>query len=51
MDDNNLLYNESIERADFFRRIQTWPLNDVLNYKGWLNNFSTPEEKVIASTV
>jgi hypothetical protein len=51
MDDNNFSYNESIERADFFRRIQTWPLNDVLNYKGWLNNFSTLEEKVIASHI
>jgi hypothetical protein len=48
MDDNNLL---AVERADFFRRIQIWPLNDVLNYKGWLNNFSIPEEKVIASHI
>jgi hypothetical protein len=48
MDDNNLL---PIERADFFRRTQIWPLNDVLNYKGWLNNFSTLEEKIIASHI
>jgi hypothetical protein len=51
MDNNNSLYNESIERADFFRRIQAWPLNDVLNYRGWLNNFSTSEEKDIASNI
>jgi hypothetical protein len=51
MDDDNSLRNESIERADFVRRIQTWPLNDVLNYKGWLNNFSTPEEKAIAGVI
>jgi hypothetical protein len=51
MNNNNLLYDESIERANFFRRIQVWPLNDVLNYKGWLNNFTTSEEKHIASHI
>jgi hypothetical protein len=41
-------YNAAIERADFFQQIQIWPLNNVLNYKGWLNNFSEPKEQEIA---
>jgi hypothetical protein len=41
-------YKLTIERCDFFQRIQIWPTNDELNYKGWLSNFSCLEEKEIA---
>jgi hypothetical protein len=44
-------YNTVIEKSEFFRNIHVWPLNDVLNYKGWLNNFTNPEEKEIASDI
>lgn len=42
------LYNNTISKSSFFRELQVWPLNDVLNYKGWLNNFSDPKEQEIA---
>jgi hypothetical protein len=44
-------YNTVIEKSDFFRNIQIWPVKNVLNYKGWLDNFSIQEEKEIASHV
>jgi hypothetical protein len=44
-------YKLITDRPDFFQRIQTWPINDELNYKGWLTNFSTPEEKKLASHI
>jgi hypothetical protein len=43
--------DDVIEKSNFFRNIQVWPLNDVLNYKGWLDNFSDIEEKKIASCI
>jgi len=48
-DTNN--YEEVIERLDFLRRMQIWPVKNFLNYKGWLDNFSEQEEKEIASRI
>lgn len=42
------LYNYTVNKSSFFRDLQVWPLSDVLNYKGWLNNFCDPKEKEIA---
>ena len=42
------LYDATINKSSFFRDLQIWPLNDVLNYKGWLDNFTDSEERVIA---
>jgi len=44
-------YDSVIEKLDFFRTIQAWPLNDVINYKGWLDNFCKQEEKNIAAQI
>ena len=44
-------YDSVIEKLDFFRTIQAWPLNDVLNYKGWLDNFYKEEERNIAAQI
>jgi hypothetical protein len=44
-------YNTAIDKSEFFRNIHVWPLNDVLNYKGWLGNFINPEEIEIASNI
>ena len=44
-------YNTVIEKSDFFRNIHIWPVKSALNYKGWLDNFSTLEEKEIASKI
>lgn len=44
-------FNASIERVDFFRNIQVWPLKNIINYKGWLDNFSQPNEKEIAARI
>jgi len=41
-------YDSVIGKSDFLRNIQVWPLDDVLNYKGWLDNFPNSEEKAIA---
>jgi hypothetical protein len=48
MDIENSLYSNTIDKATFFRSLQIWPLNDVLNYKGWLDNFTDTEERKIA---
>ena len=45
---DNSLYDEAINKSSFFRNLHIWPLNDVLNYKGWLDNFTDPEEREIA---
>lgn len=45
---DNSLYNTTIAKSAFFRDLHIWPLNDVLNYKGWLNNFTDPKEQEIA---
>ncbi len=41
--------NFVIEKARYFQNVQAWPLNSKLNYIGWLNNFTVPEEISIAS--
>jgi hypothetical protein len=43
--------NSILEKSEFFRTIHAWPLNDVLNYKGWLDNFSNQDERDIASHI
>ncbi len=45
---DNSLYDATINKSSFFRNLQVWPLNDVLNYKGWLDNFTDPKEREIA---
>ena len=37
-----------VVRGRYFQAIQTWPLNDKLNYQGWLNNFAVGEERMLA---
>jgi hypothetical protein len=44
-------YNSVIEKLDFFRTIHVWPLNDVINYKGWLDNFKNDGERKIAARI
>ncbi|OAV63850.1 hypothetical protein Barb6XT_03023 [Bacteroidales bacterium Barb6XT] len=51
MDIEDSLYSNTIDKATFFRSLQVWPLDEVLNYKGWLNNFSDPEERKIACLI
>ena len=47
----SLEYNETIERSRFFQNIQAWPLDDDLNYRGWLHNFTEGEERKIACSI
>jgi hypothetical protein len=48
MDIDNSLYDVTMRKSSFYRDLQIWPLNDVLNYKGWLDNFTDLEERKIA---
>jgi len=42
---------ETRERARFFQTVQAWPLEDKLNYEGWISNFKTDEEVSIACSI
>jgi hypothetical protein len=44
-------YAETKDRAKFFQTVQAWPLDDDLNFEGWLNNFSVGEERDIACQI
>lgn len=44
-------YKTTLERAKFFQSVQVWPLNNKLNYKGWLDNFKTESDKKIACLI
>jgi len=41
------LEDDVLKRSTFFQDIQIWPINNKLNYEGWLSNFKTDEEKRI----
>lgn len=45
------LYLETIKRGKFFQNIQSWPLENDLNYEGWLSNFPKGEERDIACRI
>lgn len=51
----NLQYDqylvETKERARFFQTVQAWPLDEDLDFDGWLSNFSDGEEKFLASQI
>jgi hypothetical protein len=51
MSDSDSEYDSPIARGDFFQKTQIWPLNQVLNYRGWIKNFSTEGEKEIAGHI
>ncbi len=42
------IIEETIERYNYFRDVQTCPLSDKFNYKGWLSNFKDNYEKELA---
>lgn len=44
-------YHEVVERSRFFQTIHAWPLDEDLNYQGWLKNFEDGEERQIACTI
>ena len=39
-----------LERCSLFQQMQIWPVTEVLDYQGWLRNF-TKEEKPIAKKI
>ncbi|SFB50730.1 phosphoribosyltransferase-like protein [Algoriphagus aquimarinus] len=51
MPSNTRQYEETLQRSRFFQTIQAWPLDEELNYEGWLSNFSKEEEQVIACSI
>jgi len=44
-------FEEAKSRAKFFQTVQAWPLDEDLNYEGWLNNFREGEERDIACII
>jgi len=45
------LEEETLNRSRYFQDVQIWPINNKLNYEGWLSNFKTDEEKRIGNTL
>ena len=45
------IIKETRNRAEFFQSVHAWPLNDNLNYLGWLKNFKTDEELKLACLI
>ena len=48
---SNPEYREIIERSRFFQNIQAWPLDEDIDYKGWLRNFKKGTEYEIACSI
>jgi hypothetical protein len=44
-------YVETKSRARFFQTVQAWPLDDDLDFEGWLSNFDKGEERELACHV
>ena len=44
-------YKSDLERLQFYREMQLWPVSRKLNYENWLANFETAEDKEIAEQV
>ncbi len=45
------LLQDTLKRSEYFQNIQVWPLNNKLNYEGWLSNFHNSEDKRIACLI
>lgn len=41
-------YSHYIDKFQYYRETQLWPLNDKLNYEHWLDNFTSDQEKEVA---
>jgi hypothetical protein len=44
-------YTETKERSRFFQTVHAWPLDEDLNYDGWLSNFQEGEERDLACLI
>lgn len=44
-------YKITTERSKFFQTVQAWPLDEDLNYEGWLKNFAEGEERRLACLI
>ncbi|OFX20372.1 MAG: hypothetical protein A2041_00630 [Bacteroidetes bacterium GWA2_31_9b] len=45
------LIKETKSRARYFQAVHAWPLNEKLDYDGWLSNFKSDEEIKIACSI
>jgi hypothetical protein len=50
-DELNKIINDTRNRAQYFQTVHAWPLNDKLDYEGWLSNFSDESELKIACSI
>src|ERR1700744_321589 len=48
MTDYDKLVSETETRSKFFQTIQSLPLDEEFNYKGWLKNFTGADDKILA---
>jgi hypothetical protein len=51
MAQNDPIKKTTLERAKFFQSVQVWPLTEDMNYSGWLNNFKTDNDKMLACLI
>lgn len=51
LDGANQIFLEAKSRSKFFQTVQAWPLDEDLNYEGWLDNFTTGEERELACMI
>jgi hypothetical protein len=45
------ILNDTRSRARYFQTVQAWPLNDKLDYEGWLSNFKTDSDRKLACLI
>lgn len=51
MTQNDPIKKTTLERAKFFQSVQVWPLSEDMDYSGWLNNFKTDSDKMLACLI
>lgn len=47
----NKIKKDTRNRAQYFQMVHAWPLNDKLDYEGWLNNFKNNSDLEIACLI
>jgi len=50
-DPDHPIYIDTKDRSKFFQTIQAWPLDEDLNYDGWLKNFAAGDDRNLACNI
>ena len=46
--EKSIEFKRTIEKCNFFRSSQAWPVTAKIDYNGWINNFSDDEKEIAA---